>query len=390
MESTALLTYRRATPDSRKGKLGGIRGRKASGPDRAAQLPKGSTMRAFTLLLSSFLLFSMSARAEIGVYNDAAEFSRVANMDVPLTFERTFEDGTFVGDMYLTSTTAPGGVAGVWSENGTQVISSEYYFIWRDYSEAGDGFIYGALWNVGVEPTTYLQVVPREGSTAVSLNLTGFYVGESCDVMRIEVETADGALYEFTHSSKASPGAWNLPSGNGFLGIVADVPIQSVRINIVESTTQYTYDVLILDNVAAGVLVDPSAVGHTPSEFHGCNPDTYPFAGPNDDPISVALGQCEADLLEGQSVLRSCEQDLASARSEVIVQYVEVPVEVVKIVEVERLVDTCKSLDSETKNRLAGRSARRSRSGLGDGSNPGRGEGRTRSPQRGEDNPSAR
>ncbi len=260
--------------------------------------------------------------------------------------------------------------------------------IWRDYDEARSGFIYGARFDLGVDPTTYLKIVPEAGSTAIAMNLTGFYVGEECDVMRIEVATIDGEVHEFSHSSRAMPGAWSVPDGNGFLGIVADSEIQYVRINIVESVTFYTYDFLILDNVMSGVVLNSSAVGHTPSEFNGCNPDSYPFAGFDNDPVATALLACEADLVSTESKVQTCEQDLASALASPRIEYVEVPVEVIKVVEVERIVNVCEP-PSETQTSDVPNTSR-SRSGLADGTNPGRGDGRSRAPKSGWSNPTAR
>ena len=348
-------------------------------------------MRNICSLVCFSLLFSFSAssRADIGVYNDAARFAAVTDMGEPLTFEREFASGTHSGDLYLTETTAPGGVAAVWTERGTSIVSSHAYFIWRDYSELESGFIYGARFDLGQPPTTYLEVVPPAGSTAVSLNLTGFYADPACDVLRIEVRTADGGSFEFSHSPRASPTAWAVPSGNGFLGVVANVPIEALRINVVESTTPYTYDFVILDNVAAGYAVDASAFGHVPSEFNGCYPDSYPFARV-DMTCDADLSECFAQLDQSRADTGACEQALAAVEPEVVVEVVEVPVEVVRIEYVEVPVE--KIVEVEVCNSPGGEEAASSssRSGLGDGTNPGRGKGRERSPNAGTRNPSRR
>ena len=351
-------------------------------------------MRVALILSVALFLFSNTAQADIGVYNNPEEFHGIADMGMVLNFERSPEVGG-VGDVYLSRGSA-GGMEGGWSQNGIELTASNpYYFYWRDEHP---GFLYGAGFYLGEESTDYLEIVPPVGATALSFNVTGFYVGDLCDVMLIEVETGDGAVRsvtEFTHSTLGTVSTWaDFQSKNGFLGIVSDVPILSVRIRILDSSTYYTYDFVVLDNVSAGTLLDPGSIGHTPEEFHGCEPDSYPFEeiAQIGDPVELALVQCEADLSTTQTLQGTCEQELASARTEVVVEYVEV--EKIEEVPANYTVETALAFlrDHPVAVKAALKRWKKedrhgNRSGLGDGANPGKGKGRENATNTGSLNP---
>jgi len=222
--------------------LGSVRSSNVS-RSRNTSIPPRQFQFATLLATLACILLPRPAAATAFSLTDEALFRNEAEGLSTLDFEQTSP----VGDISL-------GAAGFQSGN-VSIISSNGGLFWRDYGTESNGFLYGA--RVSVSPPSfgsYIQANLPDGTTAIGVKITGFYVFQNPDQFEILLSTGD----TFSFSSIASA-EFSGPRGDGFFGVISNTPIDWIRFRMTASTTYTNIDLVMIDDLTFGTAIpEPS------------------------------------------------------------------------------------------------------------------------------------